>query len=625
MSSAVFLVLFISAMAVLPMYGVSVFTIGRLVSDSTLPMTLGRCGMPGAPAQTNDPDQQLENTQIDKVSRLRTFQRLESPISDCTDDGGTIITCLGPTNQSFSWDIIESEPSYCWFGEEYCVNGSRTILQSATITTEDLGTTRKSKLAVTYVSECSHIDTNGFASDASLITLNLTNRTWPGQNITTVNESYYAYDLGKADTFPTKNVTNIIWASEAASQSYSLAYWTYPSGNGSFNENGTSELDPHSFLKVQLNDSNSLDNKTGSQSLTLISNRLLGVASVSRNDDPFFLTEREPSLDINTVYMWGKPAGLLACRDQMRLHIRPAGQHPQGYTSSDVVAVGRFEEVSEFFPKYLKLVGVLDPVTARNLETDWNLFAAVSDTPNIRFALDGLSGRALLASESLDMGNQMGFPENITARRELVRWFSTTMLYRLYSAQIFTSGVDNDWGFGIWPIQSLESPVHWVCFSTLRISSTYTSLDIAGLIGIIILSITIITASFTTRPILAFVIRRSSKARFLTLKRALLANRLRRVLQLHRIAVEKTYGHRLADTAGQVLGGGTKAPIYGLKVEELEDGDNGQDEILLAGDGYELAEAGQRPVSRRSTRVLHATMLQSDEENPQNYNIWQLW
>jgi hypothetical protein len=198
-----------------------------------------------------------------------------------------------------------------------------------------------------------------------------------------------------------------------------------------------------------------------------------------------------------------------------------------------------------------------------------------------------------------------------------------SMLYRLYSAQIFTSGVDNDWGFGVVPIKSLEGPVHWVCSSTLRMSSTHTSINFAGVIGLLILSLAIITASFTFRRILLFLFRRSKGTAKLRLQQAMLADRLRGVLQLHRIAVEKTYGYRFSDTASQVPVGRSKAPIYGVKVdEESRDESLGtrQREVFLTEGGYELTPNGTDP-GLPVNPILYATMLLTEEENPPDYNI----
>ena len=594
LSSTVFFVFLFSTALLLPMYGVSIFTIGRIFSNSTFPMTVGICGKQTRPPASNNGVQKWENLKLTKFN-------LESHFSQCTDDGKRV-TCFGPTGEQYSWDVFE-KASYCWFGKQHCENNSRTILQRATITTENLGTTRKSRLAVTYVSECSHINDRGLIRTIPKIR-------WP-TNITAVNESFYGFDLGRSSTNNYNNFTVLIWGSDAFSTSYSLRFWTYPFQGANFNHPSLGEWAPVPFLRARLNESNQLDNNTGTQTLTLVFNRLVGVKSAKRNNDPFFLTGGIVSLDSSqTQYLWGKPAGLLACRDQMRIHVRPTNHHPQEYTSNDVVAVGRYEEVAQQFTSYLSLMRTSKPEAARALETDWNLFAATA-APNIRLALDGLSGIGLRASEFVDPGG-FQFGDNITTRAEVTRWFGVSMLYRLYSAQIFTSGQDNNWGFGVSPIPSLEGGVHWVCSQTLRMSSAYTSLNFAALIGLVVLAIIIIILSFTVEPILFYLVSRTSRAGkvfYLNLKRARLAQALRTVLQLHRIAVEKTYGYRFSHLARH------EAPIYGVKAEQ-EDDVIGR-EVLY---GSDLEDGTNSPGSR----TLYATMLETEEERIEDYELRQL-
>jgi hypothetical protein len=357
----------------------------------------------------------------------------------------------------------------------------------------------------------------------------------------------------------------------------------------------------------------------------LLSNPLIGILSAKPNDDPFFLTQ--PTPNNQKLFNWGQPAGLLVCREQMRLHVRHTANHPKEYTSNDVVAVGRYEEVAEKFKSYLEMMQNWNPKLARTLETDWNLFAASAETPSIRFALDGLSGRALRAADTLQVGGvQMGDPANVTTRAEVTRWFAVAMLYRVYSARIFTSGADNDWGFGVLPIASLEGKEHWVCSTTLRTSTTYKSLNLSALICLGVLSFCIILASFTLKRILLFIVRRFSGAGRTKLKRALLAKNLRAVLQLHRIAVEKTYGHRFSDTAGSIPVGEAEAPIYGVKADEEfadEDQDMSQVETLFTADGYD-SMGGVNPDGRTMKRGQYATMLRADEDDDDDYDIRKL-
>jgi len=604
LSSVVFFVLFLLTMLLLPLYIVSIFVIERLFSGLPVPMTLGLCGQPMLEPLNFTTAERWSYFSVTKPHSSRVFQNMDVVFSGCTDDGSQM-TCSGPINKPFSWDVFESNTSDCWFGKEHCGNSSWTILQRATITTDDLGTARKSRLAVTYISECSHID------DTELYVTNATNIKFM-TNITAINESYYGYKLGYTTTNPNPNFTVQIWGSDAYAQSYSLRFWTYPMQGTNFSD--TSEWIPVSFLTTRLNGSNQLDDKEGSQTVTLVFNRLLGILSLHPNLDPFFLT-RAPPLNLPPpIYLAGKPAGLLACRDQMRLHVRPTSVHPREYTSDDVVAVGRYEEVAEQFVSYLSFLRSWDPEAADALGTDWKLFAA-SASPTIRLALDGLTGLGLRAASSVDVGGfQVGQVQNITTRAEVTRWFGVSMLYRLYSAQIFTSGVENDWGFGVSPIPSLESNQHWVCSKTLRIAPTYASLNFTALIGLAVFAVIIVTLSFTVEPFLYWIVSRPSKDHkkfHVNLKRALLSKYLRSALHLHRIAVEKTYAYRFSRAANH------EAPIYGVKAEEtfLTDDDtaSGRESPYQSGLGQER--------NSRSSKVLWATMLQAEEEYVGDYNI----
>ena len=284
LSSVVFFVLFLLTMLLLPLYIVSIFVIERLFSGLPVPMTLGLCGQPMLEPLNFTTAERWSYFSVTKPHSSRVFQNMDVVFSGCTDDGSQM-TCSGPINKPFSWDVFESNTSDCWFGKEHCGNSSWTILQRATITTDDLGTARKSRLAVTYISECSHID------DTELYVTNATNIKFM-TNITAINESYYGYKLGYTTTNPNPNFTVQIWGSDAYAQSYSLRFWTYPMQGTNFSD--TSEWIPVSFLTTRLNGSNQLDDKEGSQTVTLVFNRLLGILSLHPNLDPFFLMRAPP-------------------------------------------------------------------------------------------------------------------------------------------------------------------------------------------------------------------------------------------------------------------------------------------------------------------------------------------
>ena len=124
---------------------------------------------------------------------------------------------------------------------------------------------------------------------------------------------------------------------------------------------------------------------------------------------------------------------------------------------------------------------------------------------------------------------------------------------------------------------------------------------------LVVLAVIINSLWLTLEPILFCVVSRPSKAgkRFhLNLKRALLAQCLRIVLQLHRIAIERTYGYRLSNAASH------EAPIYGVKAE---------DEVAEEEDDREVFPRYESNPLR--DRVLYSTMLETEEDGVEDYNI----
>ena len=73
-------------------------------------------------------------------------------------------------------------------------------------------------------------------------------------------------------------------------------------------------------------------------------------------------------------------------------------------------------------------------------------------------------------------------------RAEVTRWFGVSLLKALYTPQLWTSVGDNNYGFGIEPYPDAI----WICDSTLRLSSDYTSLNMMGLIVLLVAAIFII-------------------------------------------------------------------------------------------------------------------------------------
>ena len=567
LSSTVFRILLSITLLLVTLQGGAIFGIGKLFSDTPVPITLGACGMWNG-SQTLDNSTILNSVALFDEASTRTMrsiplvEKITSSYSECVDNGQNI-TCRGPTDNVFSWEVIESDQSYCWFGTEHCLQlpNFPTILQRATITPRDLGTTRKSRLAVTYISECSLVNVSDF------ITV--------GETLSGL--IYYLLEFGPSNLClspnPSETCTAMIYDVESFSDAYSLLSFVYPWADGYSN---TTSWDPVPFLLVNLNGSNFLDDSQGSQTLTLLLNRLWGVASAQRNDDPFFLTATKPD-NSSGIYPPGDIIGALACRDQMRIHVLPTNHSSEQYADNDVVAIGRWQEI---VPQFRSHLDSLDENTAQALSDDMNLFYPTSAIGSIPMSLHDLVGNILRASATVEQGGvQLGTPENVTTRAEVTRWFGFSILFRLYSAKTFTSGSDNDWGSGIIPLPTFdEGAVHWVCYSTLRTSSQYTSLNLDALIIAITISIFIIVVSYALEPVLSYLVgwqkveKRRSRWKS-AIQGALVAHDRLELLQLHRIAAEKRSGSAGVSGCDEeedfIAGGPLEGNVFNRMTERL--------------------------------------------------------
>src|SRR5204862_7159267 len=83
LSSVVFFAFFATATLLLPVYGVSVFTIGALFSDTPIPVTLGTCGQRNVSHSAISSTQQWEEYKVSQIHQTRAFSMLESHISGC--------------------------------------------------------------------------------------------------------------------------------------------------------------------------------------------------------------------------------------------------------------------------------------------------------------------------------------------------------------------------------------------------------------------------------------------------------------------------------------------------------------------------------------------------------------
>jgi hypothetical protein len=308
--------------------GVAIFSIGKLTSHGPVPITLGPCGVPNTfesnQTASLQPGLSSLNFSIERSHTVPLYEEMANLFSSCQDTGNQV-TCQGPLGDSFSWDIYESNSSYCWFGQEYCIqpgySSAGSIVQCATISPEDLGTTRKSSLSITYISECSHIN----------------NTALERHNETVSSSGYTVFEWGPYSVYDSdplyQNATLVVFDEEAWAEAYLVNTCTYPDSSGGWT--------PAPFLTARLNDSYiNINNHTGPSQLTLIANRLYRVDASLPNNDPFFRTENV-TLSGNILYGPGRIVATMACREQMRplVNSLPANQ------SENTIAIGLYEDL----------------------------------------------------------------------------------------------------------------------------------------------------------------------------------------------------------------------------------------------------------------------------------------
>ena len=130
----------------------TIITLSFLFLSDPIPNTLGTCGSPKYPSSNS----MLLSFTKPQFSRL--FNQASMRYANGVDDGKSV-TCPGPIGHKFSWQVVASEPSYCWFGPRFCFEGSRTITQQATVVPRDMGRIRESQMSMTVMMECSHLNT----------------------------------------------------------------------------------------------------------------------------------------------------------------------------------------------------------------------------------------------------------------------------------------------------------------------------------------------------------------------------------------------------------------------------------------------------------------------------------
>jgi hypothetical protein len=184
--------------------------------------------------------------------------------------------------------------------------------------------------------------------------------------------------------------------------------------------------------------------------------------------------------------------------------------------------------------------------------------------------MDDLKGSTFIATSTLQAGLQSGEP---TTHAEVVRWFGTSVLLALGNA-LFVTSDENDWGYGVklpaWPGFKFG---HWVCESTLRTSAIYTSFGVIQLSILLAFCVLIILISYALVPVLGVIVSKKSKSKHglggttSHIRNQLLRHQLHNMLQLHRIAVEKTYLVEFTGTGDTIPRpvGIHPAPIYGMR------------------------------------------------------------
>ena len=233
-------------------------------------------------------------------------------------------------------------------------------------------------------------------------------------------------------------------------------------------------------------------------------------------------------------------------------------------------AIGTLDDIMEAFKAYSKQ---LPKSRAYAYWEEMLLYSGIA-IGAINSALSGLVGNRMYSSRTLDpRGFQVGNANNVTTRQEVTRWFVVGILFVLYIAQSATSGT-NDWGGGTIDFGKVH---HFVCDSTLHFTSDYTTVNFVALLILTAIMSFIILISYAVTPVLRYMISRNCSPFESNLSQAYVSQRLRLVLQLHRIVVEETNNVKFTKTLDSVprlqKGAVSLAPKYGIKIRDDEDVD----------------------------------------------------
>jgi hypothetical protein len=443
---------------------------GRLFLNDPIPYSPGVCG---APIQW-DNSTAIQGALVSH--RFSEFEVASVQFSKCTTNANTV-TCPAPAGQTFSFQVLESKPDYCWFGSQYCYNNSRSISLQATITPKDLGTLRNSPMSLSFMTECSHVNNTDFIRRVK-------------------KEDHYEFgELTDQKGLGLGNTSFIVFENEPVMNTgYRLEYiWSIGTNEEAHSE---SNWNPSPFLAKKRNSPFATDNTTAPSSITLLFNRLFGVSSSYPNDDPFFLTETTPHDEGRYLtYLSGQPVATLACHDRYRLEIAPTS------ATEGLTATGTLLDIESAWRSYSKRIN--SEIERRSLKIDYYMLTWNLRPTTIYTAVNNLGLNALRAQRTLLMpGLQEALPQNVNTKIEVTRWFGVTVLNILNSAYILTSGTDNNWDFGI---RAFPDNV-WVCDSTLRFSSEYTSVKLFNLVTILLLIFAITVVSYGLQPLFGYCV-----------------------------------------------------------------------------------------------------------------------
>ena len=260
----------------------------------------------------------------------------------------------------------------------------------------------------------------------------------------------------------------------------------------------------------------------------------------------------------------------------------------------------------------LTYIAQLNPEAERDIDGELSLMGFGTSGSILYIAISLLGGNSLRAQRTVEYpGIQYG--QNVSSRNEITRWFGVSILVLLYFPQVVTSGIDNDWGFGINPLN--ES---WICDSTLRISPTYISVKFLPMLAVIITAVVVTLISWSIQPLLWFIVSKVRDGKVpISIRRGLITQNLHSLLQLHRMAIQQISDYKFSrtwDTIPRFEGTNSmdvgKAPLYGVSrfFSEQESVSRDQEDHMNMKDESKVKD-------------LHATLLRSRNEAEEIYDI----